>query len=72
MSHPKKKGGGGKRGDNLLTISQTIPQAAEYSDRKVKLITEQITKLQGALNVKRNNLEAVVQVMQQKISQLQM
>eukprot|EP00026_Physarum_polycephalum_P022017 Phypoly_transcript_25733.p1 GENE.Phypoly_transcript_25733~~Phypoly_transcript_25733.p1 ORF type:complete len:147 (+),score=29.18 Phypoly_transcript_25733:65-505(+) len=52
-------------------VQKTIPQAQEYSERKAKMVTEQISKIQNALNVKRNNLEAVVQVMQQKIQQLQ-
>jgi hypothetical protein len=37
----------------------------------VKLINDQIAKVTQAVNVKRNNLEAVVGVMQQKISAMQ-
>eukprot|EP01111_Echinosteliopsis_oligospora_P001728 TRINITY_DN1252_c0_g1_i1.p1 TRINITY_DN1252_c0_g1~~TRINITY_DN1252_c0_g1_i1.p1 ORF type:complete len:151 (+),score=47.71 TRINITY_DN1252_c0_g1_i1:32-484(+) len=48
-------------------VSKTIEETKAYADRKVSLIQEQVTKVQQALQVKRNNLDAVVSVMQQKI-----
>lgn len=48
---------------------QTVPEAKEYTDRKVKLINDQVEKVQQAVVGKRRNLENVLTVMQQKIYQ---
>ena len=50
--------------------SQNKTEAQEYINRKVKMIQDNMDQVQQAMVVKRRNLEAVVMVMQQKLSQL--
>jgi hypothetical protein len=50
---------------------QSIKEANEYSDRKIKLINENADKVQQAIAVKRKNLESVLLVMQAKIEEIE-
>jgi len=52
-------------------VNKTIPSAQEYTDRKIKIIAENMEKVQGALAVKRKNLETVLLVMQNKLQQFE-
>ncbi|KAM9993015.1 hypothetical protein ACTFIY_010470 [Dictyostelium cf. discoideum] len=49
-------------------VEMGIEQGQNFSNRKVQLITEQVNKVQTAINMKRQNLESIVQVAQSKIS----
>lgn len=52
-------------------VSKPISAAQEYTDRKIKLISEQTEKVQQALTIKRKNIESVLLVMQNKIAQME-
>jgi len=52
-------------------VQKTAKDAQDFADRKVKYINEQISKVQQAVNIKRNNLDVVLGVMQQKILAMQ-
>jgi len=50
-------------------VNKGIPAAQEFTERKIKIIVENMEKVQQALAVKRNNLETVLLVMQTKLTQ---
>eukprot|EP01112_Ceratiomyxa_fruticulosa_P006463 TRINITY_DN1726_c0_g1_i2.p1 TRINITY_DN1726_c0_g1~~TRINITY_DN1726_c0_g1_i2.p1 ORF type:complete len:171 (+),score=43.24 TRINITY_DN1726_c0_g1_i2:161-673(+) len=52
-------------------VRKTLPEANEFADRKVKMIQENMSKVQQAIGIKRNNLEAVLTTMQMKIEQME-
>ncbi|KAN0025532.1 hypothetical protein ACTFIU_001809 [Dictyostelium citrinum] len=49
-------------------VEMGIEQGQNFSNRKVQLITEQVNKVQTAINMKRSNLDSIIQVAQSKIS----
>jgi len=52
-------------------VNKSVQSAQEFTDRKIKIIAENIEKVQQALAVKRKNLETVLFVMQTKLTQFE-
>jgi len=50
---------------------QSIQGTQDFTDRKIKIINENLEKVQQALAMKRKNLETVLYVMQAKIAALE-
>ncbi|EFA76576.1 prefoldin subunit 5 [Heterostelium album PN500] len=48
-------------------IEMDLEQGQGFTNRKVQLIQDQVNKVQQAVNVKRNHLDQIIQVAQQKI-----
>ncbi|KAF2074926.1 hypothetical protein CYY_003759 [Polysphondylium violaceum] len=51
-------------------VEMGIDKGQDFANRKVQLITDQINKVQSAINIKRSNLDTIIQVAQTKISLL--
>eukprot|EP01133_Synstelium_polycarpum_P015624 gene15624-18564_t len=49
-------------------IEMGLEQGQGFTNRKVQIISEQVNKVQQAVNVKRGNLDQIMQVAQTKIS----
>jgi len=52
-------------------VKKTATEAQEYTDRKIKIISDSMDQVQQVLSVKRKNLETVLLVMQSKIQQIE-
>ncbi|KYQ91666.1 prefoldin subunit 5 [Tieghemostelium lacteum] len=49
-------------------VEMNIEQGQGFTQRKIQLITDQINKVHQAINIKRGNLDSVMQVAQAKIN----
>lgn len=58
-----------KRKMFMLPFFQTVAEAKEFADRKIKLIGDKIDEVNQALAIKRRNYELILRAMQMKVAE---